>query len=60
MSLKNFLFFYLILLKLFLIGSNEFPKKIIVIPFKSYLPNINQSDELIKYLGSIIKRKIYW
>ena len=60
MTLKIFIFFHLILLELYVIKCNEFQKKIIVIPFKSYLPNINENDELVKFFGSIIKRKIYW
>ena len=56
------IFLYLILLlKLYIITcNNDLQKKIIVVPFKSYYPNINDNDELVKYIGSMIKRKIYW
>ena len=54
-------FFYLILIqKLILNKSEEFEKKIIVLPIKSYYPKIIQNDERDKFLASIIKRKIYW
>ena len=59
---KNLIFLYLILLlQLFiLICNNDIQKKIIAVPFKSYYPTINDEDELVKYIGSMIKRKLYW
>jgi len=60
-SIYAFTIFNLILiLGFFPILSDELQKKIIVIPFKSYYPDINESDELLKYIGSMIKRKLYW
>lgn len=54
-------FFYLtLLLRIFLIRCKEKKKKIIVIPFKSYYPKTDEKDELVNYIGSMIKRKMYW
>ena len=58
----NFLriFNLVILLKIFLIECKEFQKKIIVIPFKSYYPTIKDIEHQVRYIGSMIKRKLYW
>ena len=58
----NLIFLYLILLlNLYIIAcNNDFQKKIIVVRFKSYYPIINEKEELVKYIGSMIKRKLYW
>lgn len=60
-NINLFTFFqFVFLLKLFSISCNEFQKEIIVIPFKSFYPNINENDQSVKYIGSMIKRKMYW
>ena len=52
--------FILLLLIIIPIQSNEIQKKIIVVPFKSYYPIINEKEDLVKYIGSMIKRKLFW
>jgi len=54
--------YFLISLLLIIISikCNENEKKIIVVPFKSYYPIINEKEDLVKYIGSMIKRKLFW
>ena len=58
-NIHTFRIFNLILiLKNLPILCNELQKKLIVVPFKSYYPDINDNDGSVKYISSMIKKKI--
>ena len=54
------IFNLILILQILPLLCNELHKQLIVIPFKSYYPEINDNDGLVKYISSMIKRKLYW